>query len=131
MWACLVIASITINYIQRMTDTLWAHSESVEILEKLLNWIILPLTAIMFIGLCISLWRTSERLFWRKCRRWGTALAIGVVAALALVLIVKQIKGESGTISEGDRALLVGAFAGAGLIYAVARYKFKHWRRDE
>ena len=48
-----------------------------------------------------------------------------------LVFLVKYLKGESGTIGEGDRALLVGAFAGAGLLYAVARYKFKHWRRDE
>ena len=131
VWACLLFASITINYIQRMSDALWAHSESVKVLDTFLDWIILPLTLVLFVWYCIGLWRTSERLFWRTCRRWGIALAVGTAAAVVLVFLVKYLKGESGTIGEGDRALLVGAFAGAGLLYAVARYKFKHWRKGE
>ena len=131
VWACLLIASVTIGHIQRWSDAAWAHSASIEILSKVLMWITLPLTVVLFVWLCIGLWRTSERLFWRKLRRWGGALAIGAVAAVVLVLLVKHIKGESGTVSEGDRTLIVGLFAGAGLIYVVARYKFGHWRRDE
>ena len=131
VWACLLLASITINYIQRMSDALWAHSEVVKILDTLLDWIIIPMTLILFVLYCIGLWRTSDRLFWRKCRRWGTSLAVGTAAAVVLVLLVKYLKGESGVIGEEDRRIIVIAFAGAGLIYAVARHKFKHWRRDE
>ena len=131
VWACLLLASITINYIQRMSDALWAHSESVEVLDTLLDWIILPLTLILFVWYCIGLWRTSERLFWRKCRQWGVAVAVGTAAAVVLVLLVKYLKGESGTIGEEDRSFIVMTFAVAGALYGLARYKFKHWRKDE
>ena len=131
VWACLLLASITINYIQRMSDALWAHSESVKVLDTFLDWIILPLTLVLFVWYCIGLWRTSERLFWRKCRRWGSALAIGVIVAVVLVILVRYVKGEDADISEGDRALFIGAFAVAGLVWSVARYKFQHWRKDE
>ena len=131
VWACLLLASITINYIQRMSDALWAHSESVEVLDTLLDWIILPLTLILFVWYCIGLWRTSERLFWRKCRQWGVAVAVGAVVAVVLVFLVKYLKGESGTIGEEDRSFIVMTFAVAGALYGLARYKFKHWRRDE
>lgn len=131
VWACLLLASITINYIQRMSDALWAHSESVKVLDTFLDWIILPLTLVLFVWYCIGLWRTSERLFWRKCRQWGVAVAVGTAAAVVLVLLVKYLKGESGTIDAEDRRYIIIAFAGAGLLYAVARHKFKHWRKDE
>ena len=131
VWACLLFASITINYIQRMSDALWAHSESVEVLDMFLDWIILPLTLVLFVWYCIGLWRTSERLFWRKCRQWGVAVAVGTAAAVVLVLLVKYLKGESGTIDAEDRRYIIIVFAGAGLLYAVARHKFKHWRKDE
>ena len=29
VWACLLLVSIVITYIQRMSDALWAHSEVV------------------------------------------------------------------------------------------------------
>lgn len=131
VWACLLFASITINYIQRMSDALWAHSESVKVLDTFLDWIILPLTLVLFVWYCIGLWRTSERLFWRKCRQWGVAVAVGTAAAVVLVLLVKYLKGESGIIDAEDRRYIVITFAGAGLLYAVARHKFKHWRKDE
>lgn len=131
VWACLLLASVTINYIQRMSDALWAHSEAVRVLDTVLDCIILPMTVVLFIWYCISLWRTSDRLFWRKCRRWGSALAIGVIVAVVLVILVRYVKGEDADISEGDRALLIGAFAVAGLVWSVARYKFQHWRKDE
>ena len=131
VWACLLSASLAINYIQRWSNAAWAHSASIEILDKVLIWITLPLTVILFVWKCVGYWRTSDRLFWRKCRRWGTSLAVGTAAAVVLVLLVKYLKGESGVIGEEDRRIIVIAFAGAGLIYAVARHKFKHWRRDE
>ena len=131
VWACLLFASITINYIQRMSDALWAHSESVKVLDTFLDWIILPLTLVLFVWYCIGLWRTSDRLFWRKCRQWGVAVAVGTAAAVVLVLLVKYLKGESGTIGEEDRSFIVITFAVAGALYGLARYKFKHWCKDE
>lgn len=131
VWACLLLVSIVITYIQRMSDALWAHSEVVLILDRVLMWVMLPLSAVMFVCLCISYWRQSERLFWRKWRRWGASLAFGAAAAALLVVLVHLAKGEKATIEEGDRTLLLGAFSAAGLIWFLARYKFRSWRGDE
>lgn len=131
VWACLLIASVVITYIQRMSDALWAHSEVVLILDRVLMWVMLPLSAVMFVCLCISYWRQSERLFWRKWRRWGASLAFGAAAAALLVVLVHLAKGEKATIEEGARTLLLGAFSAAGLIWFLARYKFRSWRGDE
>ena len=131
VWACLLIASVVITYIQRMSDALWAHSEVVLILDRVLMWVMLPLSAVMFVCLCIGYWRQSERLFWRKWRRWGASLAFGAAAAALLVVLVHLAKGERATIEEGDRTLLLGAFSAAGLIWFLVRYKFRSWRGDE
>ena len=131
VWACLLLASVTINQIQRWVDAAWAQSVGIEMLDKILIWITLPLTGILFIWQCVGYWRTSERLFWRKCRRWGTALAVGVVCAVALVLLVRYAKGDNTTINDGERVLILSVFAAGGLIYGIARHKFKHWRNEE
>lgn len=131
VWACLLVASVVISHIPRMSDAQWAHSEAIQMLNSVLMWIMLPLTVVMFVWLCVGYWRQSERLFWRKWRRWSGALVIGVATAVLLVFLVKHTKGDCASIDEEDRVILLGVFAAAGLIYAVAQYKFRHWRRDE
>lgn len=131
VWACLLLVSIVITYIQRMSDALWAHSEVVLILDRTLMWVMLPLSVMLTVRMCIGYWRQSERLFWRKWRRWGASLAFGAAAAALLVVLVHLAKGEKATIEEGDRTLLLGAFSAAGLIWYFARYKFRSWRGDE
>lgn len=131
VWACLLLVSIVITYIQRMSDALWAHSEVVQILDRTLTWVMLPLSVVLTVCMCIGYWRQSERLFWRKWRRWGASLAFGAAAAALLVVLVHLAKGEKATIEEGDRTLLLGAFSAAGLIWYFARYKFRSWRGDE
>ena len=131
VWACLLLVSIVITYIQRMSDALWAHSEVVLILDRTLTWVMLPMSVVLTVCMCIGYWRQSERLFWRKWRRWGASLAFGAAAAALLVVLVHLAKGEKATIEEGDRTLLLGAFSAAGLIWYFARYKFRSWRGDE
>ena len=131
VWACLLIASGVITYIQRMSDALWVHSEAMLILDRTLTWVMLPLSVMLTVCMCIGYWRQSERLFWRKWRRWGASLAFGAAAAALLVVLVHLAKGEKATIEEGDRTLLLGAFSAAGLIWYFARYKFRSWRGDE
>ena len=131
VWACLLLVSIVITYIQRMSDALWAHSEVVQILDRTLTWVMLPLSVVLTVCMCIGYWRQSERLFWRKWRRWGASLAFGAAAAALLVVLVHLAKGEKATIEEEDRTLLLGAFSAAGLIWYFARYKFRSWRGDE
>lgn len=131
VWACLLLLSIVITYIQRMSDALWAHSEVVLILDRTLTWVMLPLSVVLTVCMCIGYWRQSERLFWRKWRRWGASLAFGAAAAALLIVLVHLAKGEKATIEEEDRTLLLGAFSAAGLIWYFARYKFRSWRGDE
>ena len=131
VWMCLLLVSVAINYIQRCVDDAWAHSAGIVMLDKVLFWIILPLTVIIFVWHCIGYWRTSERLFWRMLRRWCGNLAIGVVCAVILVLLVHYAKGNDTTIDSKERVIILSIFAAGGLIWAVARYKFKHWRKEE
>ena len=131
VWACLLLVSIVITCIQRMSDALWVHSEAMQILDRTLTWVMLPLSVVLTVCMCIGYWRQSERLFWRKWRRWGASLAFGAAAAALLVVLVHLAKGEKATIEEEDRTLLLGAFSAAGLIWYFARYKFRSWRGDE
>lgn len=131
VWACLLVASVVISYIPRISDAQWAHGEAIQMLDSVLMWITLPLTIIMFVWLCVGYWRQSERLFWRKWRRWGGALAIGIATAAVLVLVIRYVKGDKPAIDEEDRVFILGIFAVAGLVWAVARYKFRHWLKDE
>jgi hypothetical protein len=100
-------------------------------LDKVLFWITLSLTVIIFIWHCVGYWRTSERLFWRELRRWCGGLAIGVVCAVVLVLLVHYAKGNDAIIDSKERVLILSIFAAGGLMWGVARYKFKHWHKGE
>lgn len=130
VWACLLIASITITYIQRWVNAAWAHSAAMDVLDAILTWITFPLTVILFVLLCVELWRKSERLFWRRWRRWGGAIAAGIVLAVILLLMMRFIKGDSVALEPNDKRWIVALFSIGMLIWVVARYKFKHWRRD-
>lgn len=131
IWLCLLFVSVMLNCIQRLVDAAWAHSAGIEMLDKVLFWITLSLTVIIFIWHCVGYWRTSERLFWRELRRWCGGLAIGVVCAVVLVLLVHYAKGNDAIIDSKERVLILSIFAAGGLMWGVARYKFKHWHKGE
>ncbi len=131
VWACLLLTSIVITYIQRMSDALWAHSEVVLILDRVLMWVMLPLSAVMFVCLCIGYWRQSERLFWRKWRRWGVAIAAGIVLAVILLLTMRFAKGDSATLDPNDKRWILALFTIGMLIWIIARHKFRTWRKQE
>ena len=131
VWACLLLASITINYIQRMSDALWAHSEAIIMLDKVFTWILLPLTVLLFILHNVESWRKGARYFWRQWQKGATAMLIGGGLGFLLVLIVKSCKGEALEIDSDARMVILAIFAVIGLVIAFARYKFKHWQGEE
>ena len=131
VWLCLLFVSVMLNCIQRLVDAAWAHSAGIEMLDKVLFWITLSLTVIIFIWHCVGYWRTSKRLFWRMLRRWCGGLTIGVVCAVILVLLVHYAKGDDTIIDNKERVLILSIFAAGGLMWGVARYKFKQWHKDE
>lgn len=131
VWLCLLFVSVMLNCIQRLVDAAWAHSAGIEMLDKVLFWITLFLTVIIFIWHYAGYWRTSKRLFWRMLRRWSGGLTIGVVCAVILVLLMHYAKGDDTIIDNKERVLILSIFAAGGLMWGVARYKYKHWRKDE
>ena len=131
VWLCLLFVSVMLNCIQRLVDAAWAHSAGIEMLDKVLFWITLSLTVIIFIWHCVGYWRTSKRLFWRMLRRWCGGLTIGVVCAVILALLVHYAKGDNAIIDNKERVLILSIFAAGGLMWGVARYKYKHWHKDE
>ncbi len=130
VWASLTLASLIINWLQRGSDAAWVHSAAMEMLNKVLMWILLPLTVVMFIALCIENWRTGERYFWRRWQRWGGALAVGIVMAVVLIFMVRYFKGDSGTIDPATRWGIIALFSFAALAWCVARWKFNNWRKE-
>lgn len=128
---CLLFVSVMLNCIQRLVDAAWAHSAGIEMLDKVLFWITLFLTVIIFIWHYVGYWRTSKRLFWRMLRRWSGGLTIGVVCAVILVLLMHYAKGDDTIIDNKERVLILSIFAAGGLMWGVARYKYNHWRKDE
>lgn len=131
VWLCLLFVSVMLNCIQRLVDAAWAHSAGIEMLDKVLLWITLSLTVIIFIWHYVGYWRTSKRLFWRMLRRWCGGLTIGVVCAVILVLLMHYAKGDDTIIDNKERVLILSIFAAVGLMWGVARYKYNHWSKDE
>lgn len=130
VWASLTLASLTINWLQRGSDAAWVHSAGMEMLDRVLMWILLPLTVVMFIALCVENWRKGKRYFWRQWRRWGGALAIGVVMAVVLIFVVRHFKGDNGTIDPATRWGIIAIFSFGALAWCVARWKFNNWRKE-
>ena len=63
VWIVLLASHLIIGKIQRSSDALWAQSEGIMMLEKVLLWIILPMTLLLFILRNIESWRKGERHF--------------------------------------------------------------------
>ncbi len=131
VWMGLLFASLVIDYIQRMSDAQWAHSEAIEMLDTILLWIVFPLTVLLFILHNIQMWRQGARYFWRQWQKGATAILVSGGLAFLLVLIVKKYKGEAVEINNEARMIILAIFAVIGLVIAFARYKFKHWQGEE
>lgn len=131
VWMGLLFASLVIDYIQRMSDAQWAHSEAIEMLDTILLWIVFSLTVLLFILHNIQMWRQGARYFWRQWQKGATAVLVGGGLAFLLVLIVKSCKGEALEIDNEARMVILAIFAVIGLVIALARYKFKHWQGEE
>lgn len=131
VWMGLLFASLVIDYIQRMSDAQWAHSEAVIMLDKVFTWIFLPLTLLLFILHNVESWRKGARYFWRQWQKGATAVLVGGGLGFLLVLIVKSCKGEALEIDNEARMVILAIFAVIGLVIAFARYKFKHWQGEE
>ena len=131
VWMGLLFASLVIDYVQRMSDAQWAHSEAIIMLDKVFTWILLPLTLLLFISHNVESWRKGARYFWRQWQNGATAVLVGGGLAFLLVLIVKSCKGEDLEIGNEARMVILAIFAVIGLVIAFARYKYKHWQGEE
>lgn len=128
VWALMTLASVVINWLQRGSDAEWVHSAGMEMLSQVLLWMLLPLTILLFILHCAENWRTGERYFWRKWQRWGKAAVAGVVLAVVLVLVIRYFRGDSLMLEQQKQMIIFLIFAGAGLVWGVARYMFNRPR---
>lgn len=130
VWALLLFASLTIDYIQRMSDALWAHGPVVEMLDKILFWIMLPMTLLLFVLYWIGNWRTGERYFWKKLRTQAGAMFIGGGLGFLLVLVVQWCKGDAVEMSSMARATVLAIFSVVGLMIGYARYRLRKMNEE-
>lgn len=130
VWGLLLLASVTIGYIQRMSDALWAHGPVVEILDKILFWIMLPMTLLLLVLYWIGNWRTGERYFWKKLRAQTGAMFIGGGLGFLLVLVVQWCKGDAVEMSSMARATVLAIFSVVGLMLGYARYRLRKMNEE-
>jgi amino acid transporter len=79
----------------------------------------------------INYWRQSNRLFYRKWRRWGSAIALGIILAVVLLLVMRFVKGDSVALDTNDKRWILALFSIGMLIYLFGRYKFKNWHNED
>lgn len=125
IWAILLLCSVVLGHITHYSDSAWAQSESINILNQVLFWVTTVITIILFAWHNISYWRQGKRLFWRKWRRWGGNLAIGVAMLVLLLLAINLFRDDKVELNGNERHFLFALFAAVGLIWGLARYKFK------
>lgn len=131
VWMLLLFASLVVDSIPRMSDALWAHSEAIAVLDKILTWTILPMTILLIVLHNIESWHKGERYFWRHWQKGAAVVAVGGGLGFLLVIIVKWCKGDAPNIDNGTRMIILGVFALIGLVWAFARYKFRNWQSKE
>lgn len=130
-WACLFIVSFSISRIRHSVDAAWAHSAGIELLDRILLCITLVVTVIICVLQGINYWRQSKRLFYRKWRRWGSAIALGIILAVVLLLVMRFVKGDSVALDTNDKRWILALFSIGMLIYLFGRYKFKNWHNED
>lgn len=134
VWGGLVLLSVLLSWIERGVSASWAHSPTMEFVQNVLVWIVLPMTIVLFLLSCVENWRTGERYFWRKCRRWGGNLFLGALMAAVLLFVLRFIK--SGVVFGSQESMAIvktvifWLLAIGGLLYLVAKYKFNRPKRD-
>jgi hypothetical protein len=124
-WGVLLLFSVVMAQLMRHTDIAWVHNPGVVLLYEVVSWVTLVVTSLLFVWYNVIYWRESRRLFWRKWRRWGGNLAIGVAMLVVLLLAINIFKGDKVELSGNGRHFLFALFAAGGLIWGLARYKFK------
>ena len=124
-WGVLLLFSVVMAQLMRHTDIVWVHNPGVVLLYEVVSWVTLVVTILLFVWYNVIYWRESRRLFWRKWRRWGGNLAIGVAMLVVLLLAINIFKGDKVELSGNGRHFLFALFAVGGLIWGLARYKFK------
>ena len=130
VWALLLFASLTIDYIQRMSDALWAHGPVVERLDKILFWIMLPATVLLLVLYWIGNWRTGERYFWKKLRAQASVVVVGGGLGFLLVFVVQWCKGDAVEMSSMARATVLAIFSVVGLMIGYARYRLRKMNEE-
>lgn len=134
VWAGLLLVSLALNYLQRWVDAAWAQSHALEVLNDVLGWIVLALTAMLFVLHCVENWHTGKRYFWRKCRRWGSSIFWGVLLAAVLLVLIRFFKSGgvfgSALPDKELRLFFLVLFSFGGLLYMIARYKFNNSNKD-
>ena len=124
-WGVLLLFSVVMAQLMRHTDIVWVHNPGVVLLYEVVSWVTLVVTILLFVWYNFIYWRESRRLFWRKWRRWGGNLAIGVAMLVVLLIAINIFKGDKVELSGNGRHFLFALFAAGGLIWGLARYKFK------
>lgn len=125
-WGVMLFFSVVMNHLMRYTEIAWVHNAGVELLYEVVSWLTWVVTILLFVWYNVHYWRENRRLFWRKWRRWAGNIVIGIVIGAALLLAINLMRGDRVELLDYERQILLGLFAVGGLVWMLARYKFKN-----
>ena len=132
VWAGLLLVSLALSYIQRYANAAWAQGHTMEVLQNVLGWIVLPMTVVLLVLHCIENWRTGRRYFWRKWGKWLKSIIFGCLMA-ALLLGIMWLARENGLDLTGTaRWVLYGVLYVIGfvILYLRAKYSKSKYKKD-
>lgn len=120
-WAVLSLSSLVVGRYVRYSGSELAHSRGMAMVDTCLSAVVLPSTLALFVYGNVVAWRTSPRMWWRRCRRtcWQFGICMAVIPTAVL-----------GCKGRWDDAVVCLTLAGALLAVALAAHvRLRYWTR--
>lgn len=113
------LAAFAVSGFIRWSDSALAQSGAVKTLDNALMAIMVPLTLVLIVVRNVEVYRKSERLWWRRCRRWCWQLGVCMLIIPTAMFAYKD---------KWDDLPLTLSIAGVSLaIAAAAHLRLRYW----
>lgn len=114
------LIAFAVNCFMRWSDSALAQSAAMKTLDNTLMVIMLPLTMALIVVRNVEVYRHSERLWWRRCRRWCWQLGVCMLIIPAAMFAYKD--------KWDDLPVTLSIAAVSLAIAAVAHLRLRYWK---
>lgn len=119
-WLTMGLIAFAVNCFMRWSDSALAQSAAMKTLDNTLMVIMLPLTMALIVVRNVEVYRHSERLWWRRCRRWCWQLGVCMLIIPTAMFVYKD--------KWDDLPVTLSIAAVSLAIAAVAHLRLRYWK---